>query len=266
MLAAVPLPAMGDGGSVAGGSGGLTVGDVLARIRGRWPVIAVPVAVGLALAVLATLIATPVYTARASVLVQPVIAEQFGSVNLDNVLNMATEAELASSLAVATTAGETLGLEPDEVRRSLSVSSPQGTQVLDISYRSSTAQAAAQGAQTVATAFLAYREANAAEDADRSLVSVQEQIKTVDEALAAGGDTASYRDSLRSLLAVQRQLTSIKATSGGRVITTAVPPTDRTAPRLPVNLAVGGMAALLAGLVVAVFGPSRRERVPTATV
>ncbi len=262
MLAAMPIPALAGGQDAVVRPGSLTLAQVTRRVRRRWPALAVSVLVGLATAAGLTYTAAPVYTAWASVLVQPVIAEQFGNVNIGSVLNMATEAQVARSLSVATAAADQLGTPAEQVRAALDVESPQDTQVLNIYYRAETGQAAAEGAQTVATSYLAYREANAAADADRRLASVNDQIDAITKRIAAGGETSGFQDSLRSLLADKRELTSIKATTGGRVITSAVPPSARSAPRPVVNLAAGGVVGVLLGLALAVFRPLRRENLP----
>lgn len=265
LLAAMPLPSFpGAGGGRPGGPPPLGVAEVVRRVRRRWVLAAVPVLLGLLAGAALSSLTEPVYTARASVLVQPVIAEQFGNVNIGNVLNMATEAQVAQSLGVASAAAEQLGVAPDDVRDALSVDTAQDTEVLNIRYRARTPAVAALGAQTVATSYLRYREAIAATDADRRLDSIADQIKTITERVAAGGQTAAYQDTLRALLADQRELTSIKATSGGRVITDAVAPTSPTAPRPAVNLATGAIGGLLLGLALAVFWPPRREELALA--
>lgn len=269
VLAAIPLPAMTMPPVATGGVGSgvtpagpvpLGVAEVLRRVRSRWVLATVPVLVGVVAGGVLTFLTEPVYTARAAVLVQPVIAEQFGNVNIGNVLNMATEAEVAQSLGVAAAAGEQLGVPPDQVQDALSVTTAQDTEVLKISYRARTAEVAALGAQTVATSYLHYREANAAADADRRLASIAEQVALVTRLIAAGGQTSSYQDILRELLADRRELTSIKATSGGRVITEAVPPSSRTAPKPVTNLVAGGIAGGMTGLALAVFWPVQRWR------
>jgi len=238
----------------------LTVADIVVRVRERWTLALVPVVLGLAGAAAYTLTAPPVYVSMASVVVQPVLAEQFGNVNLSSVINMSTEAQLARSSAVSVSAGQKLGLSGEAVRAAFSVDTPQDTQVLNIHFRSGTADGAAAGAQTVAEAYLAYREGSAQADADRRLASIAEQIDTVNARLAeGGGQTGAYQEALRALLADQRELTSIKATSGGRVITKAVAPGRRSSPRPVVDLAIGLAVGAIGGLVLSVTWPRRRR-------
>ncbi len=116
----------------------LTVADILTRVRERWVLALTPVVLGLAASTAYTLLAPPVYVSTASVVVQPLLAEQFGNINLSSVINMSTESQLAGSSAVAAKAGEKLALTADAVRSSLSIDSPQGTQVLNIRYRATT--------------------------------------------------------------------------------------------------------------------------------
>ena len=238
----------------------LTVSDILARVRERWLLAATCVVLGVVGSIGYTLTAPTSYVASASVVVQPVIAEQFGSVNLSSVINMLTESQVARSSAVATAAGEKLNLSPDVVRDALTVDSPQDTQVLNLHFAAGTPDGAAAGAQTVAESYLAYREGSAQADADRRLASITAQIETVTQRIGQGGQTSAYQETLRSLLTDQRELTSIKATSGGRVITRAVPPTVKSSPRPVVDVAIGLAGGLIAGLILSVMLPRRRSR------
>jgi uncharacterized protein involved in exopolysaccharide biosynthesis len=234
-------------------------------VRERWVLALTPVVLGLAASTAYTLLAPPVYVSTASVVVQPLLAEQFGNINLSSVINMSTESQLAGSSAVAAKAGEKLALTADAVRSSLSIDSPQGTQVLNIRYRATTPAGAAAGAQTVAESYLAYREGSAQADADRRLVSIADQIDTVNARIAdGGGQTSAYQEALRALLTDQRELTSIKATAGGRVITSAVPPLARSAPRPVVDVAIGLAGGGIVGLVLSVLWPRRRQQVSPA--
>lgn len=244
----------------------LTVSDILARVRERWLLFLTPVVLAVVAAVGYTLTAPAIYVSTASVVVQPLLAEQFGNVNLSSVINMSTEAQVARSSAVATAAGERLGLSADVVRESFTVDSPQDTEVLNIHFSSGTPDGAAAGAQTVAEAYLAYREGSAQSDAERRLTSITDQIDAVNLKLADGGQASAYQETLRSLLTDQRELTSIKATSGGRVITRAVPPLNQSSPRPVVDVAIGTAGGLIVGLIASVMLPRRRPRVTVAAV
>ncbi len=79
-----------------------------------------------------------------------------------------------------------------------------------------------------------------------------------------GGQTSAYQEALRALLTDQRELTSIKATAGGRVITSAVPPLARSAPRPVVDVAIGLAGGGIVGLVLSVLWPRRRQEVSPA--
>lgn len=239
----------------------LTVGDVWRRLLARPVLAGVPVVLGLGAGLGYAFLAPPTYLATASVIVQPVLADQFGNLNLANVITMATEEELAQSRAVAEAAAATLGISADSVLSSLSVDSPPDTQVLNVRFRAGTPQAAAAGAQTVAQTYLTAREGAASKDADRRLAAVQKQIDEVNAKLVGKttAQSSAYQDDLRALLADQRTLTGIKATSGGRVITPAVEPKQKASPKLLVGLGAGLGAGVVVGLVLAVLWPSRRR-------
>ncbi len=228
-----------------------------ARAREHWVPALASVLLGLVAAIGYVLLTPPSYVSSASVVVQPVVADQFGNINLSNVINMSTEEQVARSSAVASTAGERLGRDADVVHDSYTVDSPQDTQVLNIHFAASTAEGAAAGAQTVAESYLSYREGSAQEDADRRLKSIAAQIATLEARIAEGKQVAAYQESLQSLLSDQRVLTSIKATSGGRVITSAVAPVGQSSPRPLIDVTIGLAAGVIVGLVLAVTWPGR---------
>ncbi len=176
----------------------LTVGDVWARVRRRPVMAAVPLALGLAAGVGYAVLAPPTYNSTASVVVQPLISDQFGGVNIANVINMATEAQVAQSSQVAGLAAKRLKVPAAQVRDGLSVAAPQGTQVIELHYSADNQQAASDGAQVVAESYLAYREGAAGADADRRLAAIQKQIDDANLKLSLNNSSqAAYQDSLR---------------------------------------------------------------------
>jgi len=227
---------------------------------------AVPVALGLLAGTAYWLLAPASFQSSASVVVQPLVADQFGAADPAHLVDMATEVQLAQSSAVAADAGQRLQLSPDAVRSALDVQSPPGTEVLTVTFRAGGAAAAAVGAQAVADAYLAYREAAAGADADRRLASVQKQIDDVTLKLAqrSAPSASAYQDALRALLADQRTLAAVKAAAGGRVISKAVPPSSATPPKALVDIPIGGLAGVLVGVGLMLLPRSRRLATATS--
>ena len=239
----------------------LTFADVLARVRRRPVVFLLPIVLGLAASLAYVFLAPKTYVAKASIQVLPVVSDQYGSVNLANVINMATEQQIAQSSGVVDLAAKSLGTTPADIQDSVSVDSPQDTQVLNVRYTASDAARAARGAEAVAQAYMDNRESATTGDADTRLTRVKEQISATEAQLAksSGATHAALSSDLQSLYSQRRQLQNIAATPVGRIITHADAPTAPTSPRLGVDVPLGVAAGLIAGLVLAVLLPLRRR-------
>ena len=98
----------------------LTFADVLARVRRRPVVFALPIALGLVASLAYVFLAPKTYVAKASIQVLPVVSDQYGSVNLANVLNMATEQQIAQSSGVVDRAANALGTTDADIQDSVS--------------------------------------------------------------------------------------------------------------------------------------------------
>ena len=161
----------------------LTFADVLARVRRRPVVFALPIVLGLAASLAYVFLAPKTYVARAAIQVQPVVSDQYGPVNLSQVLNMATEQQVAQSASVVSLAARSLGTDYADVQDSLSVDTPQDTQVLNVRYSAGTAAAAARGAQVVAQSYLDYRTEATKADANKRLVEIVGRIRDTEDKL-----------------------------------------------------------------------------------
>jgi len=225
------------------------------------------------------------YTATAQVLVTPTgVQDQpnnLGPRQREN-LNLDTEAQIAQSAVVAGLAAEKLGVRDiDEVRRNITVNVPPNSAILAISYTAGTPNAAAAGAQAVATAYLANREAAATRtlavqqrlvaaairEADKELTEVTASLAT----LAKG--TAEYLNASRRQTILGRQVATLTAKADalrtvavtpGTVISPARPPDAPTGPGMPLYLGSGLFLGLLAGSGAAVFRESRPARMAHA--
>src|SRR3954453_10405451 len=181
----------------------LTFADVLARVRRRPLVFALPIVLGLAASLAYVFLAPKTYVAKAAIQVQPVVSDQYGPVNLSQVLNMATEQQVAQSSSVVTLAARSLGTDYGDVQDSVSVDTPQDTQVLNVRYSAHTAAAAARGAQVVAKSYLDYRTEATKTDANNRLLGIRDRIADTEGKLkkkpgVSAGALASDLQSLSS--------------------------------------------------------------------
>ena len=115
--------------------------------------------VGTAFGLVGAAFATSTYTAEATVLVSPLAGNPFTpDGNGDDLTNLQTEAQLASSDAVAqlVTGGATTGTGSD-ILNGLSVKVPSNTQVLVLDYRAGSRDLAKARAQSFAQSYLKFR-------------------------------------------------------------------------------------------------------------
>jgi polysaccharide biosynthesis transport protein len=226
----------------------------------KWLIAAVIVAV-LGAALLLSFRQTPVYTSKASVLL-----ETSSDATSQDKLNMATEKLVANSSAVAKIVLATLHLRdsPDGVLRGLSIDVPVDTEILDFSYSASDPRVAQQRAEGFAQAYLTFRHQKLVDDVLASQRSLQSQLRALNNSLSAlekkaAGASAHEQDLLRAQAAsltneigIRQQklaeLTPSQEVSSGRIIADAVVPDRPSSPRVVVNAALG----LLLGLVIAI--------------
>uniref|UniRef100_UPI00117B131A Wzz/FepE/Etk N-terminal domain-containing protein n=1 Tax=Kineosporia sp. A_224 TaxID=1962180 RepID=UPI00117B131A len=247
-------------------TGALTVRDVVTRVRQR-PVLAVaPMMLGLLLSVAYVVLTPPTYSATASVKVEPVVADRYaGNVNVSNLISMQTEMQVVQSTSVAALAADTLGIDMRTVRHSIAVSSPQDTQVVDITYSAGSPAAAVRGAATVADSYLTYSKQSKQSVAKTQYAEVLKNIDEVQKQIAVKSTTA-LQTQLDVLVQSRRSLESLLANTAGEIINKPVEPTSPASPKPLVAIPAGlGLGAIL-GLAFAVLWPARSRRRLTAPV
>ena len=244
----------------------LTVSDVVTRVRQR-PVLAVaPIMLGLLLSVAYVVLTAPTYVSTASVQVEPVTADRYATnINVANLISMPTEQQVVQSAEVAGRAAKELGIDQRTVRQSVSVSSPQNTLVLNITYVAGTPNAAFRGAQQVADSYLAYRKESKQATAQKQLATVQKNITELQAQIATRSTTALL-DQLDGARAKKRDLELVLQNDGGEVISRANTPTGPASPKPLVAIPGGIGAGLIAGLALAVLWPARVRRRVVAPV
>ncbi len=216
---------------------------------------------------------TPIYESRAEVLVEA-ITEVGPDAVTPREPNLATEAVLVTSGAVAQIVAENLGLDSatgliDDV----SVDQPTDTEILGISYRHIDPQEARRRAQAFADGYLEYRQgaatadvAKAIEGIDIELQVLRERLRDIQETLLEIADDDPRRPGLNSEAALiqddilQRQLARLSLTRASVRVGDVVQPASL--PRSPVspNHVVNGAFGLFAGLALAVGLVFLRDR------
>ncbi|MEV5411479.1 Wzz/FepE/Etk N-terminal domain-containing protein [Thermopolyspora sp. NPDC052614] len=218
------------------------------------------------------------YTATAQVLVTATGVQdqpnQLGPRQRES-LNLDTEAQIAQSAVVTGRAAEKLGTRDiEEIRRHVTITVPPNSAILSISFTDATPTAAAAGAQAFATAYLANREATAAQalaaqqrllaaalrDADKDLDVVTSSLPTLTKGSAEHLDATQRHGILdRQVAALTARADALKTTAitPGVVISPARPPEAPSGPGLPLFVGSGLFLGLLAASATAVLREGR---------
>ncbi|HET9008338.1 MAG TPA: polysaccharide biosynthesis tyrosine autokinase [Actinomycetes bacterium] len=214
---------------------------------------------------------TPVYESNASVLVRAITTNAFdpGS-RVDQQLNMFNERQLARSDPVAAIAAKSLKTTapPAQLLEHVKVDVPANSQILRIRYRDPVPLTAQRGADAFATAYLAFREADARAPAEARQTSIQgdvarlqKQASEAEKAIsdpdadantrqAAQARLTSINNRLQPLLAQLNGFLSLDFTPG-TVITPAGLPATPASPNNRLDVGIGLLVGLFLGVVLA---------------
>ncbi len=236
----------------------------------KWSILFVTlVMVGVALLVSSQQV--PVYESQASVLV---MAIDTGTGSVVAGPNLATEAELVSSVAIAKIVINDLGIEidPSTLLGNLSVDQPTGTEILKMSYRDADPALARRVATGFAQGYLEFRQAAASKVIVESgqklqgqIDALQRRLRDLETELLGLSDNDPGRGSLEAEAAAIRNLilqTQIARLSlprdvtGGQIIQPASLPTAPVSP----NHVVNGLFGLAAGLALGIGQALIRDR------
>jgi uncharacterized protein involved in exopolysaccharide biosynthesis/Mrp family chromosome partitioning ATPase len=264
----------------------MQLADYTGVLRRRWWLV-------VAVAVIGTLggigyfkTAPKAYTATASVYVtassgnanQVTGGRTTGTVNLD------TEAQIVQSATVAQAAAKLMHVPANlpQLVKQVGVTVPANSQVLSIACQGSSAAAAADCAQSFAEAFLDYSSSSSTASLKSQISALQSNINTLqsdsarltveisnlphNSAQRASDDEqlSSCRTEIRSLNGQVATLTAELADpSGGSIISNATPPASPSSPKPLLIIPSGGLAGLLAGLVLAWIADRRDRRIRT---
>ena len=243
----------------------------LGVFRRHWWVVLTAAGVGLGLGAVITQAVPKVFESSTSVLVLavPGDANAFGG-RTKGPINLDTEAQLVVSSTIAAKAAALLRspVNPTELARDASVEVPANTTVLVIRYQADNPQGAQAGSHAFAEAYLRNREETAQAVLDRQIKTLNDKIKqlsanlnSTNTRLARANPGSFERSNLESLRNnYQNQLNSLTGrlneqttatVNAGSVISDARLPETPVSPNEMLNIATGGMAGLLAGLVLA---------------
>jgi capsular exopolysaccharide synthesis family protein len=224
----------------------------------------------------------PEYTSTATVLVRPILTNPLETNPIEQV-SVQTELRIATSAAVGQVAADKLGQPrsavPDLIDN-VSVSSPEETQILEISYAGHGRKEAQEGAQAFAEAYLEFKSKQAidtiSEYTSKLQTSIQQvttqisdlnnRIVTTPRRTALWQDLLNRRTSLEATrLALQNQLTTLSSLNvdAGQVIQPALLPLAPSSPNHELDLALGVILGLVIGVAIASIDERARQRRPS---
>jgi len=196
--------------------------------------------------------------------------------------NLATEAELVNSAAVARIAATRLGYEgaPRTLLDNLSVDQPTDTDIIDISYRNPSPAEARRRAAAFASAYLEFRTRTATAAIDETARGVKEQIQSLTTELNRVNrrlQAAPANDPNRSLLETQANFLSTQIfqlqqqliglpdnVTVGKIVEDPALPSSPVSPNHVVNAGFGLAIGLAAGIGIAFLRERLSERIKSS--
>ncbi|MFU8873288.1 Wzz/FepE/Etk N-terminal domain-containing protein [Micromonospora sp. SL4-19] len=249
-------------------SDGLVLTAYLGWLRRRWWILLLAAVLGAGGGLAASQLQHARYTSSTSLLVR---ALGTGSDNNANAkVNLDTEAQVVRSLIVAERAKDLMksGTAADQLVKSVTVTVPPNSQVLQVAYEADSPAEARDGSHAFAQAYLDLRKATAQKALETSTTALKQQIADVNKQLnaVAGRIAAAPNNSVekeraeadRSVLT--NQLASLNNrlspllstdTDPGEIISDARLPESPSSPNRTLNLASGMGVGLLLGIVLA---------------
>lgn len=257
-----------------------SLSDYTGFLARQWPMLLLGLLLGLALGVGMLAVSPKTYEATTSVLVQPTGDDT----NVENgrtnsTINLDTEAQIVTSNVVTERSAELMDstMEPRGLAKRVSVQVPANTSVLKITFAAATPDAAQDGANSFAEAYLANREQVAEDKLESSVEGLEKTIASLNEDLIKVNEdlVAATTESRRQYLSAQRNVlvqqirTSTSSLSPlqnqevqpGAVITRAQRPTTPSGLNPWLVLISSLFVGLLLGLVLGVVRDRRDHRV-----
>ena len=237
------------------------------RLGRRWWILLLAAILGTAGGLAVNQLQPARYTSSTSMLVRP-LGTSGESANAK--VNLDTEAQVVRSLVVAERARELMksGNTADQLVRSVVITVPPNSQVLQVGYEAESPGGAQSGSHAFAQAYLDLRKATAQKTLETETNALKQQVADVNKQLGAvaGRIAAAPSNSVereraeadRSVLT--NQLASLNNrlspllstdTNPGEIISDARLPESPSSPNRTLNLASGAGAGLLLGIVLA---------------
>jgi capsular exopolysaccharide synthesis family protein len=244
--------------------------------RHKWLILVVAASVTF-LAAIYSYARPSVYQSSALFLVRPTLVQPLQANPFDTV-NMATEMQLVTSAPVADIARGTIGGSLQDALDGVSVSNPNTSQILDISYSAHTPQAAEAGAQAFAEAYQTFKHDQALSTIATYSKGIQDQIASItaditdlDKQIADSIPGSPDEQALLELrnnkestrLNLENQLSQVVTLSSdpGSVVEPAQRPTSPVSPKHKLDLALGLLLGLVLGVVLASLRDQARDRI-----
>jgi capsular exopolysaccharide synthesis family protein len=247
------------------------MGDYVSIIQRRKLLIAAMTLAGLALALFYSVaIAKPSYVSSAKVLVRPITSD-VSPQNVDRLIVMGTEREIATSTDVATIAKDLMKspLPVNALKKKVTVSVVGTTQILNVACSDKTKLGAQTCSQNFAQAYLQHKTREATEtrdariaNANAALNPINAQIVEATKRLAAAPvgspAQAEAESTLRSLQeqgspyrVVLADMAKLNVSDTGDVVSAANRPGAPASPKPKTNAMLGSFFGLFLGLLVA---------------
>jgi capsular exopolysaccharide synthesis family protein len=263
----------------ASAEGSLDLREFLQKVtRRKWLILGVVVLVT-SLAAAYSYSRPKVFSATATVLARPILVQSTDTDPLDN-LSMPTEVQLVGSNGVARIARTLMGSTESiaDLLKRVSVSTPENTQILQISFKDSGAETARRGAQGFAQGYLEFKATQAQIAIEENSATIQGQIDAIDQdiqnldseiegLLPESPERTSAESERESLEATRLGLLNQKtawATSTsdpGEVVERAEQPSSPISPKHQVDLALGILLGLGLGVALASVREQLQDRI-----
>lgn len=249
-------------------------------IRYHLVLIVTSVVLALGLATLYVVNLSSSYTATAVLLLSPapgnpLTAETASSSSLQMTIALETEKQLVSTPAVFDLVSAEVGRPVPGPDESLGVSVPSNTQMLKVSFTSTTPERAREGARGFADGYLSYRAQRAQAVQEARMDRLKEQIsateETLREAIAAGNSAYASQEvqlSVDRLASLNSSLSSTELVSTYPGAVTSAPTLPETSDRLPSwsVLVAAAVLGFLVGVGLALLREWRRDLIRNADV
>ena len=241
--------------------GTVSIGDFFSLLRRRIITFLVGVVLCLVAAYVMFQTATKQYEAKSAVKVAPVTAA--GDTDAAKDISTITESRIVTSTAVARQAAKILAFSgsSDSLLAHVAVNSPLNSQLIYITYTSTSPRRAADGANAFAAAYLAYRksvgQSNLTDEA-KLLTSRITALASQLRALPANAPSAQRTALQQQIGNLNSRLAAVSTTVvvPGQVVGVAQSPSAPSSPKQMLYIAGG----LLLGLIVGIVGAVIRER------